>query len=74
MMSRVWLSILSQAGVIVVFLGAFWLFLQLYTGDVPDRADWVCDVVGLMTLLFACMALWAVKQNFAPPSEQDKVE
>ena len=73
-MSRQWLSILSQAGVIVAFLGAFWLFLQWYTGDVPDRADWVCDVVGLLTVLFACMVLWAVKQNFAPLSKQDKVD
>jgi hypothetical protein len=74
MMSREWLSILSQAGVLVVGLGGFWLFLQLYTGDVPDRVDWFCEVVGLLTVLFSCMALWAVRQNFAPPSEQDKVE
>jgi hypothetical protein len=74
MMSREWLSILSQAGVLIVGLGGFWLFLQLYTGDVPDRVDWFCEVVGLLTVLLSCMALRVVKQHFAPPSEQGKVE
>jgi hypothetical protein len=56
-MSREWLSILSQAGIVVFLVGGFWLFLELNPRDPSGQDDWFAEAAGLLTMFFACMAL-----------------
>ncbi len=73
-MSRNWLSILVQAAIVVVSLGGFWLFLELYKGDAPTVADgdWFPQLAGLLVVLTSGAALWAARTYFAPSRTEDE--
>jgi hypothetical protein len=70
-MSRKWLSVLIQAGIVVVTLGAFWLFLEAFKDSVPR---WFAEIVGFLTVLVVCLVIWAVRSHFASPAEREKPE
>ena len=71
-MSRKWLSILLQAAVVVVSLGALWLFLELNDWD-TNLEGWMVEVAGFFTLLISSLGLWLVRTYFPPPTWDDMV-